>query len=118
MLTYHIRMHVHHKTNLYLGLRQDCSKKANSIILDLGYVGEAAEVKLNGQTVDTHPTLQYLFDLTDFAKEDNNSLSIIISNQLGYNHRDPFYSYLVFEPSVLMGPVKILTYQKESEAEK
>jgi hypothetical protein len=79
-------------------------------MLDLGYVGEAAEVKLNGELVGTRIAPPYVFDITEFAKDGENTLDIVVSNHLGHNRRDYLSIYLAFEPSGLIGPVKINNY--------
>ncbi len=110
-----------HKPRFSGNMRYEASinlKRADSSILDLGYVGEACEVKLNGKTVGMRAAPPYLFDLTDFVKDGENSLDIIVSNHLGYNRHDELSHYMVFEPSGLLGPVKIRTYRNESEAAK
>ena len=90
-------------------------EKADRVMLDLGYAGEAAEVKLNGISVGKRPAPPYVFDLTGFAKDGENSLEIIVTNHLGYSRRDRYSSHLLFEPSGLLGPVKVCTYKNESE---
>lgn len=90
-------------------------KKTDKVVLDLGYIGEAAEVKLNGKSVGTRVAPPYLFDLTEFAKDGENSLEVVVTNHLGHNRRDVYSSYLLFEPSGLLGPVKVCTYKNESE---
>ena len=90
-------------------------KKTDKVVLDLGYVGEAAEVKLNGKSVGTRVAPPYLFDLTEFAKDGENSLEIIVANHLGHNRRDVYSAFLLFEPSGLVGPVKVCYYKNESE---
>ena len=88
-------------------------KKSDRIMLDLGYVGEATEVKLNGELVGTRIAPPYVFDITEFAKDGENTLDIVVSNHLGHNRRDYLSIYLAFEPSGLIGPVKINDYTKK-----
>ena len=85
-------------------------KKADKIMLDLGEVGEAATVKLNGKRAGNRIAPPYIFDITDLVKNGENNLEIIVSNHLGYNKRDYLSIYLTFEPSGLLGPVKIKSY--------
>lgn len=76
-------------------------------ILDLGYVGETAEVSLNGENIGIKIAPPYRFDISEYVKDGTNELCITVTNHLGFEVRDKFSRFLKFEPSGLIGPVKI-----------
>ena len=76
-------------------------------ILDLGYVGETAEVSLNGENIGIKIAPPYRFDISEYVKDGTNELCITVTNHLGFEVHDKFSRFLKFEPSGLIGPVKI-----------
>lgn len=74
--------------------------------LDLGRVGEAAEVFVNGESAGVRIVPPYVFDISS-VKEGVNELCVVVSNHSGYTQRDGFSRFLNFEPSGLLGPVKL-----------
>ena len=85
-------------------------KKSDKIELNLGYVGEAAEVTVNGQSAGKRFAPPYTFDVTDLIKDGENSVEINVANSLVHRIMDMRSTYLVVEPSGIMGPVKIKNY--------
>ena len=81
--------------------------KSKRYTLDLGYVGEIAEIEINGKNIGMRIAPPYVFDITEYIKDGVNELSVTVTNHLGFQQRDAFSRYLVFEPSGLIGPVKI-----------
>ena len=77
------------------------------VILDLGYVGETAELYVNGVYSGTKLFPPYSFDITNKVCKGKNKIRVIVSNHNGYERRDAFSKYLLFEASGLLGPVKI-----------
>ena len=77
--------------------------------LDLGRVGESAEVVLNGENVGVRICPPYTFDITKALRSGTNELTVTVANHLGYEQRDLCSKYLALEPSGLMGPIRILT---------
>lgn len=73
--------------------------------LDLGYVGETADLYVNGIHIGHRVFPPYRFDITDAVCLGSNSFEIIVSNHNGYERRDKFSKYLLFEPSGLLGPM-------------
>lgn len=95
-------------------------EKRTDYILDLGFVGETGEVKINGQQAGRRIVPPYRFDVTEYLKEGENLLEIDVANHLGYEQRDMFSRYLVMEPSGLLGPVRLLKVErmgKEAESD-
>jgi len=76
-------------------------------LLDLGQVGEAAEVFVNGTCVGRKVIPPYAFDISDALRKGSNSLTVIVSNHNGYKKRDGFSQFMLFEPSGLLGPVSL-----------
>ncbi len=76
-------------------------------LLDLGYVGEVAEVSWNGRPLGTQQIPPYRFQLSKEQVEKENTLTVVVSNHNGYAKRDRFSQYLMFEPSGMLGPITI-----------
>ena len=77
-------------------------------VLDLGYVGEVAEVYLNDSYIGTRQIPPYRFDISaDCICCDTNKLTVVVTNHNGYDVRDGFSSFMLFEPSGLIGPLTI-----------
>ncbi len=76
-------------------------------LLDLGRVGETAQVFLNGTPVGERIAPPYRFDVSGIIKRGKNELCVVVTNHLGYEQRDLCAKYLVMEPSGLLGPIEI-----------
>ncbi len=100
----HFSGHIKYETEIELD-------KAN-YMLDLGYVGEVAELYINDKFVGEKLFPPYVFDISDFAAEGRNKLTIVVSNHNGFAVRDQFSKYLLFEPSGLMGNIKLISKDK------
>jgi hypothetical protein len=72
-----------------------------SLFLDLGSVGDIAEVELNGRTVGVRAWAPYVFDVTQAVRASDNHLSVRVTNSMAneYDGRQM--------PSGILGPVKI-----------
>ncbi len=73
--------------------------------LDLGDVGETAEVYLNGQYVGLRLLPPFRFDLSAHIRPGDNELTVVTSNPLGHRIRDSFSRYLLLPPVGLLGPI-------------
>ena len=73
--------------------------------IDLGQVGETAEVWLNGHFAGVCLTPPYRFECAGCLKTGENQLKVVVTNTLGYEQRDELSKYLLLEPSGLLGPV-------------
>ncbi|MBE7012071.1 MAG: hypothetical protein E7415_05310 [Ruminococcaceae bacterium] len=80
-------------------------------LLDLGCVGEAAEVYINDKFIGSKQIPPYRFEISKEDIKDKNKLTVIVSNHNAYALKDTFSKYLLIEPSGLLGPVKI--FEKE-----
>ena len=76
-------------------------------VIDFGYVGEAAQLYVNGEFAGTKTFPPYIFDISKFTSVGKNKIRLFVTNNNGYNRRDAFSKFLLFEPSGLLGPVKI-----------
>lgn len=82
-------------------------------ILDLGYVGETAEVEINGKPVGTKISPPYRFNITEFTKPGQNAARVTVSNNLAYRLKDYYSRYLLMDKSGIIGPVSIKYYKGE-----
>ena len=79
-------------------------EQSGTYLLDLGHVGEAVEVFVNGKSAGRKLLAPYVFDLSCLQPCEH-EITVIVSNHSGYRERDGFSQYLNFEPSGLLGPV-------------
>jgi hypothetical protein len=77
------------------------------VMLDLGEVGEVAQVWLNGIALGTRICRPYIFDATAALQSGDNTLRIEVTNTLVYALKDDFSRYLSQDPSGLLGPVRL-----------
>lgn len=75
-------------------------------IIDLGFVGEIAEVIINGENIGSKVIPPYSFR-TPLLKKGKNKLTVIVTNNNVYKIRDRFSAYTMAEASGLLGPVTI-----------
>ena len=80
-------------------------------VLDLGDVGEVAEVWLNGQHVGARIDAPYKFDLRPALLPDGNRLEIVVTSNLGHRRRDRFSAFIPIPPSGLIGPLSLCRYE-------
>lgn len=85
--------------------------QSGKTILDLGSVGESCELYINDKLVGGKLFPPYSFDISEHIKDGKNKITVIISNHNGYSVRDRFSKFLLFEPSGLLGPVKLIKYE-------
>lgn len=79
-------------------------------LLDLGYVGEVCELFINEKFVGEKLIPPYKFDISDFVEKGTNKLCVVVSNHNGWAERDNFSKFLLFEPSGLLGDIKLSEY--------
>lgn len=80
-------------------------------ILDLGYVGEMAELKVNGESAGVRFSPPYRFDVGHLLKSGENKISVDVANNYGFEKKDVFSKYVMFEPSGILGPVVLKKYK-------
>ena len=91
----------------YIRYEGEIELKKQDCVLDLGYTGETAEVYLNDKYIGTRQFPPYRFEIPKEYIIEKNKLKIIVSNHNGYAKRDEFSKFLLFEPSGIMGPMKV-----------
>ena len=84
-----------------------CPSFHSRLWLDLGRVGEIAEVIVNGRSVGCQIVPPYRFDITEHVSQGTNRLTVVTAAHRGYAERDGFSAYMVFEPTGLLGPVTL-----------
>ena len=105
--------------------------KAARVFLDLGKVGDMAEVTLNGKIIDTLWKAPYRAEVTGALKKGKNQLEIRVTNEwtnrlMGdrlapadkkvlSSYTNPFGGQYKLSESGLMGPVKLLFFSTEQK---
>lgn len=75
--------------------------------IDLGRVGECAQLWVNDEYCGSCVYEPCQFDVRKFIHPGENQLRIEVMNNLGYRGRDKFSAYLPLPPTGLLGPVKM-----------
>jgi hypothetical protein len=75
-------------------------------VLDLGAVGQTAEVRINGIHVGTRIFAPYRFDISKAIRKGENRIEITVTNTCVHSQRDPLSRFMLIKPSGLLGPVK------------
>ncbi|MGI6707238.1 MAG: glycosylhydrolase-like jelly roll fold domain-containing protein [Clostridia bacterium] len=78
------------------------------VTLDLGEVGETAEVWVNGQAAGVRITPPYVFDISDLLVKGKNTIRVEVTNTLVYQEHDFLSGFQPIYPSGLIGPVRLL----------
>lgn len=91
------------------------ASKSGRYVIDLGRVGETAEVWLNGENIGEKIAPPYRFDATGILKNGKNELKVVVTNHLGYEQRDLCSKYLLMEASGLLGPIEVKYSEKINE---
>lgn len=106
----HFSGHIKYETEIDFGeVKNNIQKDTLQFELDLGYVGEVAEVYLNDKLIGTKQIPPYTFEFStkQVNCDDINKLTIFVSTHKGYKMRDSYSQYMLFEPTGLLGPIKI-----------
>lgn len=74
-------------------------------LIDLGYVGETADVWVNGKYIGGRIIPPYRFYAD--TRQGRNNITVVTTSHLAYAKRDGFSSFLTMYPVGLLGPVKI-----------
>jgi len=97
--------------------------KSNRVMLDLGEVGDIAEIVVNGKTIRTVWKPPYRADITDALKSGNNDIRITIANRwvnrligdvqpgatkIGWTVKPTYSAKAPLLPSGMIGPVQLL----------
>jgi len=83
----------------------DISRDSDRVFIDLGRVGQNAELYVNGRYCGIRIAAPYLFEITDAAVDGQNKIDITVSNTLAQKVKDKFSYNLQLKPSGLLGDV-------------
>ncbi len=83
--------------------------------IQLGSVGEIAELYINGKSCGDALHYPYKFDIAGKCNAGKNKLRIDVITNVAYRERDEFSKYLSLPPMGMIGPVKIIYKQKKEE---
>lgn len=78
--------------------------------LDLGDVGETAQVWINGHYLGTRINAPYRFRLEDALVKGKNELEIRVLSNSAHAKREPFTVYLQVPPTGVLGPITLEKY--------
>lgn len=79
----------------------------SNMAIDLGEVGEVAQVFVNGVDCGIKIAPPYFYDISEMIKCGENTLEVVVANTLVHRLQDNFSAFLTIPASGLMGPVKI-----------
>jgi hypothetical protein len=80
-------------------------------ILDLGEVGEVAEVSLNGKYLGARINAPYKFSMADALTDGDNHLEVIVTGNLAHRRRDLFSTFIQIPPTGIIGGVALAKYE-------
>lgn len=80
-------------------------------IIDLGEVGEVAEMWLNGTYLGARINAPYKFDMSPALRKGENCLKVIVKSNLAHRRRDKLSGYIQIPPSGIIGDISICKYQ-------
>ena len=75
-------------------------------MIDLGRVGETAQLWVNEIYCGAEVSAPFRFDVEGKLKEGENKIRVEVMSNLGYRERDGLSQYLSLPPTGLIGPVK------------
>ena len=79
--------------------------------INLGQIGEVAELKVNGKLVGRTIEQNTIFAITPFLKIGSNKIEVETVNNLAIKIQDPESQFGIIPPAGLIGPVKLEIYQ-------
>jgi hypothetical protein len=83
-------------------------------VLDLGFVGETAEVRVNGIAVGVRINAPYKFNLTPALQSGENRLEVLVRSNPGHRrHTDGLCCFSHIPPTGILGPVALCRYEEQ-----
>ena len=83
-------------------------------VLDLGFVGETAEVRVNGIAVGVRINAPYKFDLTPALQSGDNRLEVLVRSNPGHRrYTDGLCCFSHIPPTGILGPVALCRYEEQ-----
>ena len=83
---------------------------ADFTVIDLGQVGEVAQVSLNGISIGTRINAPYKFSMKNALKQGENKLEITVTSNLGHRRRDLLSTFIQIPPTGILGEISICKY--------
>lgn len=81
-------------------------------VLDLGFVGETAQVTLNGQSLGVRINAPYKFSLQSALRPGENTLEILVRSNTGHRRCDDGLScFTHIPPTGILGPIALCRYE-------
>lgn len=87
--------------------------KEGYTVLDLGEVGETAEVWLNGVFLGARINAPYKFSLQGAMRNGENELEVIVGANAAHKRRDYFSRFIFLPPTGIIGNVSLCKYDKK-----
>lgn len=81
-------------------------------VIDLGQVGETAQVWLNGKYLGARINAPYKFKLDNLLNSKENELKILVKSNLAHKRRDGFSRYIQIPPTGVLGDICLCKYTK------
>ena len=81
-------------------------------VLDLGQVGEIAQVYLNGRYLGLRINAPYKLDMRDALCDGENQLEIIVKSSLAHKRHEWFSSYMQIPPTGIIGDIYLCKHEK------
>ncbi len=75
--------------------------------IDLGVVGECAELFVNGVSCGSLVTSPFIFRVSDSWKEGVNEIEVKVASNYGYAKNDALSKFLTLPPIGILGPIRI-----------
>ena len=85
--------------------------KEGYTVLDLGQVGETAQVWLNDTYLGARINAPYKFDLSPALLSKENKLRVSVNSNLGHKRREWLLSYMQIPPSGILGEISLCKYE-------
>ena len=95
-------------------IKYECSftYKKDFSVIDLGQVGEIAQIWLNGKYLGARINAPYKFSMSEALIDGENHLEIIITTNLAHRRRDWLSGYMQIPPSGIIGEISFCKYVK------
>lgn len=87
--------------------------EGSEYVLDLGAVGETAQLSVNGVDVGVRIAPPYRFDVGQYLRAGDNAISVDVTNTLVYAQHDKYSAFHAIAPSGLIGPVSLWQAERE-----
>ncbi len=75
--------------------------------IDLGTVGECAELFVNGISCGSIVTSPFVFRVSDFLKKGENEIEVRVASSYGYAKNDSLSKFLTLPPIGILGPIRV-----------